>query len=202
MPCLLDEREEALTIVGHVACEDPASREHDGPVLLIFHGPHGYVLASWYGTDTIPTWNHVTLHIRGTPERFDDPLPVLRRTVDHFEAAVEDPWSLDRMGETARQMADQVVAFRLRADSWHAEAKLSQDKPPEERARVLAGLERPGPYANGRWPPPCGPIARSLVPLVRGHLAVPRVLVARADLFVLLGRKLILGGLPPGRLCT
>jgi len=149
MPCLLDEREEALTIVGHVACEDPASRELDGPVLLIFHGPHGYVSASWYGTDTIPTWNHVTLHVRGTPERFDDALPVLRRTVDHFEAAVEDPWSLDRMGETARQMADQVVAFRLRADSWHAEAKLSQDKPPEECARVLAGLERPGPYANG-----------------------------------------------------
>jgi hypothetical protein len=32
-------------------------------------------------------------------------MPVLRRTVDHFEAAVECPWSLDRMGETARAMA-------------------------------------------------------------------------------------------------
>jgi predicted FMN-binding regulatory protein PaiB len=41
-----------------------------------------------------------------------------------------------------------VVAFRLRAESWHAEAKLSQDKPADERARVLAGLETPGPYAN------------------------------------------------------
>jgi transcriptional regulator len=148
MPCLLDEDEQGLTIVGHVACEDPASRELDGPVLLIFHGPHGYVSASWYGADTIPTWNHVTLHVRGVPERFDDALPVLRRTVAHFEAAVEDPWSLDRMGETAREMADQVVAFRLRADSWHAEAKLSQDKPPDERARVLAGFEAPGPYRN------------------------------------------------------
>jgi predicted FMN-binding regulatory protein PaiB len=47
-------------------------------------------------------------------------------------------------------MADHVVAFRLRADSWHAEAKLSQDKPEEERARVLAGLEAPGPYASPR----------------------------------------------------
>jgi transcriptional regulator len=68
--------------------------------------------------------------------------------VDHFEAAVEHPWSLDRMGETAREMADQVIAFRIRPDSWHAEAKLSQDKPGNERERILAGLERPGPYAH------------------------------------------------------
>jgi transcriptional regulator len=148
MPCLLDEQAEGLTVLGHVACPDPVSRALDGPVLLIFHGPHGYVSASWYGDETIPTWNHITLHVRGTPELFDDALPVLRRTVDHFEAAVEHPWSLDRMGDTAREMADQVVAFRLRAESWHAEAKLSQDKPAEERARVLAGLAAPGPYAN------------------------------------------------------
>ncbi len=104
--------------------------------------------ASWYGSETIPTWNHVTLHVRGVPEILEDALPVLRLTVDHFEAAVENPWSLDRMGDTAREMADQVVAFRLRAASWHAEAKLSQDKPDDERARVRAGLEAPGPYAN------------------------------------------------------
>jgi transcriptional regulator len=150
MPCLVDDDDDAggLTILGHVARADPFADALDGPLLLVFHGPHGYVSASWYEDETIPTWNHITLHVRGTPERFDDPLPVLRRTVDHFEAAVEHPWSLDRMGETAREMADQVVAFRLRADAWHLEAKLSQDKPNEERARLLAGLEPPGPYAN------------------------------------------------------
>ena len=148
MPCLVDESADELVIVGHVACADPASQALGGPVLLIFHGPHGYVSASWYESDTIPTWNHVTLHVRGTPQLLDDALPVLRRTVDRFEAAVERPWSLDRLGDGARKMADEVVAFRLRAESWHAEAKLSQDKPDDERARVLAGLEQPGPYAN------------------------------------------------------
>jgi len=120
-------------------------------VLLIFAGPRGYVSASWYADEeTIPTWNHVTLHVRGTPEVLDDALPLLRRTVDHFEAAVEHPWSLERMRDGGREMAAQVVAFRLRAESWYAEAKLSQDKPQPERARVLAGLERPGPYADAR----------------------------------------------------
>src|SRR4051794_26325658 len=148
MPALVEEDADGLSILSHVARADPASEGLGAPLLMIFHGPHGYVSASWYGSDTIPTWNHVTLHVRGTPELLDDALPVVRRTVDHFEAAVEQPWSLDRMGDQAREMADQVIAFRLRADWWHAEAKLSQDKPAAERARVLAGLEAPGPYAN------------------------------------------------------
>jgi transcriptional regulator len=148
MPCLVEEEGEGLVILSHVACADPVAQALDGPVLMIFQGAHGYVSASWYGSETIPTWNHVTLHVRGSPERFPDALPVLRRTVEHFEAAVEHPWSLERMGDTAREMADEVVAFRLRAQSWHAEAKLSQDKPADERGRVLAGLEAPGPYAN------------------------------------------------------
>jgi transcriptional regulator len=148
MPCLVDEAADGLVLLSHVAKADPASRSLGGPLLMIFHGPHGYVSASWYEDDTIPTWNHVTLHVRGTPQPYDDALPLLRRTVDHFEARVERPWSLERMGDTAREMADEVVAFRLPADAWHAEAKLSQDKPADERARVLAGLEAPGPYAN------------------------------------------------------
>jgi transcriptional regulator len=148
-PCLVDEDEpDDLALIGHVARADPVSAMLDGPLLLIFHGPHGYVSGSWYEEETIPTWNHVTLHVRGTPRLLDDPMPVLRRTVDHFESRVASSWALERMGQEAREIAEQVVAFSLRARSWHAEAKLSQDKPANERAQVLAGLEAPGPYAN------------------------------------------------------
>ena len=149
MPCLVEEEGDGLVILGHVAKADPASGGLGGEVLLLFCGARGYVSASWYADEqTIPTWNHVTLHVRGRPELLDDPLPVLRRTVDHFEAAVEDPWSLDRMDDDGREMASGVVAFRLRAASWHAERKLSQDKPADERERIVAGLEAPGPYAH------------------------------------------------------
>jgi transcriptional regulator len=158
MPCLVEEEASGLSILGHVAKADPACAGLGGPLALVFHGPHGYVSAGWYASDTIPTWNHVTLHLRGTPEVLADALSVVRRTVDRFEAAVERPWSLDRMGETAREMADEVVAFRLRPERWHLEAKLSQDKPADERARVLAGLEAPGPYAN----PPLAAVMRRL----------------------------------------
>ena len=148
MPCLLDDATDELAVLGHVARADPVAESLDGPLLAVFHGPHGYVSANWYATDTIPTWNHLTLHVRGCPTVLDDALPVLRRTVDHFEASLPRPWSLQRMGETARTMADEVLAFRLVAERWHAEAKLSQDKSPDERARVRSGLEQPGPYVN------------------------------------------------------
>jgi transcriptional regulator len=148
MPCLVVEDADGLELLGHVAHADPVAEALDGPLLLIFHGVHGYVSASWYARDMISTWNYVLLHVRGTPELFDDPLPVLRRTVDHFESAVERPWSLDRLQDGGRAMSQKVVAFRLRADSWHAEAKLHQDKPEDDRERVIAGLEGSGAYAN------------------------------------------------------
>src|SRR3712207_7104343 len=50
----------------------PACEQLAGPLLLIFHGPHGYVSGSWYAGETIPTWNNVTLHVRGTAELLDD----------------------------------------------------------------------------------------------------------------------------------
>jgi len=152
MPFLVDEEASGLAVVGHVARADPAASELAQPLLILFSGPHGYVSASWYGEDTIPTWNHVSLTLNGRPERFDDALPLLRRTVDHFEAAVEHPWSLERMGEEAREMADDVIAFRLVAHEciWKRSCRR---KPPEERERLIDALESPGAYANADLAP-------------------------------------------------
>ena len=88
MPCLVDDSADDLAVIGHVARADPVAERLGGPLLAIFQGPHGYVSASWYEDETIPTWNYVILHLRGTPEVFDDAMPVLRRTVDHFEVQV------------------------------------------------------------------------------------------------------------------
>ncbi len=149
MPCLVVEDADGLVIDGHVAKADPVAGELDGPLLLIFAGPAGYVSASWYRTrELIPTWNHVTLHAWGRPELTDAPLDLLRRTVDHFEAPVERPWSLDEQEDGGRGMAQEVVGFRLAAERWHLEAKLSQDKPDEMQADVVAGLGALGPYRN------------------------------------------------------
>jgi len=156
MPCLVDEDADGLVLLGHVARPDPVSEGIGGPLLMIFQGPHGYVSASWYESDTIPTWNHVTLHVRGTPERLPDPLPVLERTVDHFEAAVEQPWSLRRMGQTAREIAEDVIALspmrRVMACGGQAVAGQAAGRArPRDRG---PGGARPR-IATGRWRRSC-----------------------------------------------
>src|SRR5215210_7908729 len=133
MPCLVDEDAPGLAILSHVAKPDPACAALDDQILMIFQGVHGYVSASWYGDETIPTWNHITLHVRGIPERFDDAMPVLRRTVDHFEAAVEHPWSLDRTSGSCRSRTSSPT--RSRAGRGRSAA-------PGRRA-----ARRPGPRA-------------------------------------------------------
>ena len=145
MPCLAEDGEE-LSVLSHVAGADPFSRcVHEGArLLMIFHGPQGYVSAGWYPVDDmIPTWDHVTLEVRGRVE-IVTAREVLERTVDHYERLLERPWRLRGMDH----MVEQVVGFRLRAESVHLEAKLHQDKDPEIRGAAIAGLEAPGPYRN------------------------------------------------------
>jgi transcriptional regulator len=160
VPCLLDPEhdpggdDERLVILSHTARADPVSADliAGAEVLLVFQGPNGYISPAWYEAGPyVPTWNFSAVHVHGVPEILDgeDGFAVLERTVDHFEAARESPWRL--AGDAlpyARRIAPGTVPFRLRAVRVEAKAKLSQDKPPEVQDRVIAALERPGPYRN------------------------------------------------------
>lgn len=162
VPCLLDPEQDRggeepeLVILGHTAREDPVSADLQlgREVLLIFQGPHGYVSPDWYGAGPfVPTWNFTAVHVYGAPELLQAAagFAVLQRTVEHFEAARETPWRLAGDALTyARRIAAGTVPFRLRSTRVQGKAKLSQDKPPEIRQRVIAALEQPGPYRQPR----------------------------------------------------
>jgi transcriptional regulator len=158
VPCLLDPEhdpggeDERLVLLSHTARADPAS---DGlttgrEIMLVFQGPNGYISPAWYeDAPFVPTWNFTAAHVYGVPEILEgeEGFAVLERTVEHFEVARESPWRLE--GDSlpyARRIAPGTVPFRLRASRVEAKAKLSQDKAPEIQERVIAALERPGPY--------------------------------------------------------
>jgi transcriptional regulator len=88
-PVLLDESATDITVLSHFGRPDDELHElgrHQ--VLVIVQGPHDYVSPSWYPPgDLIPTWNHVTVHLYGTPETLDpeENYAVLSRLTDHFE---------------------------------------------------------------------------------------------------------------------
>jgi transcriptional regulator len=160
VPCLLDPVHDAggaaeqLVIVGHTARADPVvSALLSGQVvLLVFQGPNGYISPAWYGeSPSPPTWNFTAVHVRGIPEVLQggEAFSVLERTVEHFEAARDDPWELrgDALAY-ARRLAHETAPFRVRSAAIQAKAKLSQDKPHRIQDRVIAALEEGGPYRN------------------------------------------------------
>jgi transcriptional regulator len=155
-PFLLEEPTDAepdtLTLVSHVGRPDEVAHElgrHE--VLVIVQGPHGYVSPAWYPPGQfVPTWNHVTAHLWGTPEILSDEenFRVLGRLVDHFEQRMPDPVGLDVDEATARRIALGTVGIRIRVTRVDARAKLSQTKAPAVVDDVIAGFEAPGPYRH------------------------------------------------------
>lgn len=154
-----DDDPAAITLVSHVGRPDERLHGLGGAeVMIIVQGPHGYVSPGWYDTgDVIPTWNHVTAHLWGTPELLGDEenLRVLGEIVDHFEARMPEPASLGL--ETGHDRADAgyvhrqargTVGIRVRVTRFDARAKLSQNKPPEVRERIVTALRSDGPYAH------------------------------------------------------
>jgi transcriptional regulator len=143
---------DAITIVSHVGRPDEVAHElgrHE--LLLIVQGPHGYISPGWYPEgDVIPTWNHVTAHLWGTPELLEpeENYRVLGELVDRFEAPMPEPRSLELDEAGTRRVARGTVGLRLRVTRFDARAKLSQNRPPEVRERIMAELRADGPYAQ------------------------------------------------------
>lgn len=150
---LLEETDDdTISIVSHFGRPDEVAHElgrHE--MMVVVQGPHGYITPNWYRDDEfIPTWNHVTAHLYGTPEILsdDENFAILDRLTDHFERHTPEPRSLSQDEAFSRRVAKGTVGLRIRVTRFDARAKLSQGKDDETRARIIEGLRGDGPYAN------------------------------------------------------
>ena len=143
-PVLLDESSADLTVLSHFGRPDDELHElgrHQ--LLVIVQGPHDYVSPSWYAPgELVPTWNHVTAHLYGTPQILDEQenYAVLCRLTDHFEQHQPQGRSLLEDEAATRRAARGTTGLRLRVDRFEARAKLSQNKPAEVRERIAQRL--------------------------------------------------------------
>lgn len=152
-PILVDDDCDELSVVSHFGRPDEVLHElgaHE--VLVIVQGPHDYVSPSWYPPgEVVPTWNHVTAHLYGTPEILgdDENYEMLSRLTDHFEQHHEGGRSLGEDEPGSRRAAKGTVGLRLRVDRFDARAKLSQNKQPEVVREVIAHLDQRNPELAG-----------------------------------------------------
>jgi transcriptional regulator len=141
------------TLHGHFARGNPhAGAVENADSLAIFHGPHAYVTPSWY-TDpvgAVPTWNYAVAHAHGRIELARDPgqtRAVVDMLVERFESERAQPWKLGLTGARLDAMINAIVGFRMTLTRVDVKLKLSQNRSPEDRDRVAAGLAGEG-YAD------------------------------------------------------
>lgn len=148
-PVLLEEDNEEIVLLTHFGRADANAHEagrHE--VLVIVQGPHDYISPSWYAPgDAIPTWNHLTAHLSGTPELLDDEanFRVLTRLSEHFEHGRPGARSILDDEATSRRIAKGTVGLRIPITRFDAKWKLSQNKPAAVHARVADELDATNP---------------------------------------------------------
>jgi len=141
------------TLLGHFARANPHAESAAGTEsIAIFHGPHAYVSPSWYVAPAaaVPTWNYVVAHVHGTLELERDPAAtraILDVMIKRFESGRTAPWSLGLDPGRLDAMVRAIVGFRLTIKRIDAKFKLSQNRAPTDRGRVITSLAAEG-YAD------------------------------------------------------
>jgi transcriptional regulator len=156
VPMLLDDGPAPYgTLLGHVARPNAQARDVVPGVqaLAIFHGPDAYITPSWYATKrengkVVPTWNYVAIHAYGPVEFFNDRerlRAIVTRLTERFEAPRAEPWAVtDAPADFIDGMLKGIVGFALPIARLEGKWKMSQNRPPADRAGVVEGLGQDG----------------------------------------------------------
>ncbi len=142
-------------LVLHMARANPHWRAiaPGSPALAVVAGAQAYVSPAWYASKgehgrVVPTWNYSAVHLTGRATVHDDPewvLDAVTRLTDQQEQRRPDPWAVtDAPAVYVEKQLRAIVGIELLIERVEAKAKLSQNRSEEDRAGVLAGLEREG----------------------------------------------------------
>ena len=140
------------TLHGHLAKANPQGRGNraDIEALAIFLGPDAYISPNWYATKqetgkVVPTWNYLAVHAYGPIRFFNEPdrlLALVTSLTDTHEAGQPKPWAVgDAPADYIRGMLNGITGFELPITRLDGKWKMSQNRPAEDRAGVVAGLE-------------------------------------------------------------
>jgi transcriptional regulator len=170
IPFLLDPDASPLgTLRAHLARANPQWRslDREREALVVFQAVDAYVTPSWYAAKrehgkVVPTWNYAVVQAWGRPRVIDDRewlARQIRALTDRQEARRAEPWAVDDAPEpfVAAQLKG-IVGIEIPIARIEGKWKVSQNRPPEDRAGVAQGLEGEG---DG--------ISRAMARLVREH---------------------------------
>ena len=160
IPLLIDPEPAPFgTLRGHVARTNPVWRTFSGDtdVLAVFQGPQGYITPSWYPTKAqtgkvVPTWNYAVVHAHGPLKVYED-AEWLRKLVTRLTASQESqreqPWHVtDAPEDYIDTMLKAIVGIEIPLRRLQGKWKMSQNRLPQDRDGVVAGLTANGDAAS------------------------------------------------------
>ena len=170
LPFILCGDGEGEQLQAHVPRDNPLSQlSGHHPVLIIFHGPQGYISPSWYATKAeqgrvVPTWNYAVTHVQGVLRVVDDPHWVrqqITQLTDQQEQGRTQPWSVDDAPEEfIENMCNALVGLEIQVLHMEGKNKASQNQPAINQASLLDALKHA---------PESGPLYRHMLASLEEH---------------------------------
>jgi transcriptional regulator len=153
VPMLVKERPEGLVVEGHLVRSNPQVRESDlaRSAVAVFAGPEGYISPTWYVSTSedqahVPTWDYCRVELEGELLLTDDPeelRAIVTRLTEWFEPEGGYRPELSPPDYLERQLGA-IVGFKLVVRERRGIAKLSQNRPEEDRRAVVRALAERG----------------------------------------------------------
>ncbi len=149
VPVLVSDDRQTMT--SHLAKANPWWKELQpgDEVLALFLSASAYVSPSYYPSrfenpGVVPTWNYVAAEVRGTvtlrPEK-EWMLEQVRAVTEQFESPRTPMWRVeDSTEEYVEKQLSAIVGIEIAVASIEGKAKLSQNRPDEDRLSVRENL--------------------------------------------------------------
>lgn len=153
IPLLLSEKPEPYGLLsGHVPRSNPVWEASNQTVaIVIFQGPNAYITPSWYASKqetgkVVPTWNYTVVHAHGHIRAIDNPQWLrahLEVLTNQQEAPFAHPWSVsDAPRDFTEKLLASLVGIEIQISKLIGKWKVSQNRPEQDKAGVVAGLRR------------------------------------------------------------
>jgi transcriptional regulator len=153
LPVLIESTEGLSHFVAHLARANPQWQHFSSTseVLMIFHGPHGYISPFWYeAAEAVPTWNYAAVHVYGRATVIQDAARVreiVQRLTRKYEGARAEAL-FQRWSEAfVEKMLKGIVAFELEVTRVEGKFKLGQNRNEADISgtyRALSTSSEPG----------------------------------------------------------
>lgn len=146
LPFVVSREGETVKLTSHFAKANPQWENIENQtVLVVFSEPHAYISPKHYDAVlSVPTWNYIAVHAYGKASIVTDEKEVFALLEDLIKSNEEEYFAQWEVlpADYKLKMVKGIVAFELTVSHFSATNKLSQNKKPEERQRIITSLEQ------------------------------------------------------------